>query len=97
MHTLARKDILHTQRGIGGGVTLADSARNLSLYELARIFEDPIVKERCMLGNSECSDDRACPFHDYWVAARRKQIEFLKKTRVQDLAAFHLRQKNAAR
>lgn len=96
IHTLARKGILQTQRGIGGGVSLAQTARELNLYEIAQIFEDPIVKERCMLGNSECSNERACPCHDFWVSARRKQIEFLKKTKLEDMAKFHLRQKTIA-
>lgn len=95
IHTLARKGILKTQRGIGGGVTLVPPASEISLFDVAQIFEDPVVKQRCMLGNSECSEHRACPCHLFWTVERQKQVEFLQRTTLEDMAQFHRKQKGS--
>lgn len=97
IHILGRKGIVETQRGIGGGVLLKKSADTVSLYDLCRCFDDPVTQGRCMLGNAECSDERACPCHKFWTAHRKKQIEFLKRTTVKDLAAFEQRKRLRAK
>lgn len=90
---LAKKGIVSTQRGIGGGVTLARAAGELTLYELAVALDDPCVQTRCMLGTAACSDDRACPCHKFWQAQRARAIEFLHQTTVADMAAFEARRR----
>lgn len=89
INTLARKGILKTQRGIGGGVTLVPPASQITLFDVAQIFEDPVVKQRCMLGNGECSEQRACPCHRFWKMEQQKQVEFLQQTTLEDMAEFH--------
>ncbi len=88
INSLARKGIVNTQRGIGGGVTLARSAKEVSLYELCEALDDPIVQKRCMLGLAECSDERACPAHHFWNKQREVKIDFLKTMTVFDVAQF---------
>jgi Rrf2 family protein len=93
IHSLSRLGLVLTQRGIGGGVTLARSAQEITLYDLCQALGDPIVHKRCMLGTAECSDDRACPAHKFWAANRGKQVEFLKQTNLADVAAFETRRR----
>ncbi len=92
IHILGRKGFVETQRGIGGGVLLKKSPDDISLYDLCSCFDDPVLVERCMLGNAECSEERACPCHKFWKAQRDKEIAFLKRTTVKDLAAFEQRE-----
>lgn len=92
IHILGRKGFVETQRGIGGGVILKREAEKISLYDLCECFNDPVMMERCMLGNAECSDARACPCHKFWKAQRENEIDFLKRTTVKDLAAFEQRE-----
>ena len=93
IHTLGRKGIVTTQRGVGGGVTLAKDAQNLTLFDVCVAMDDPIVQSRCMLGTAECSDDRACPAHRFWSNHRAKQIEFLHETTISQVAAFEIRRR----
>ncbi len=93
IHTLGRKGIVATQRGVGGGVTLAKDAQNLTLFDVCLAMDDPIVQTRCMLGTAECSDERACPAHRFWSAHRMKQIEFLRETTISQIAAFEVRRR----
>jgi Rrf2 family protein len=93
VNALARKGIVATQRGIGGGVSLARPASELTVYDLCVALDDPIVLSRCMLGIAPCSDERACPAHRFWTVHRAKQAEFLQNTTVADVAAFETRRR----
>jgi Rrf2 family protein len=93
VQTLARKGLVVTQRGIGGGVALARPARDITLFELCEALDDPAVQARCMLGTAECSDERACPCHQFWTVHRGRSHEFLRKTTVADIAAFETRRR----
>jgi Rrf2 family protein len=96
VQTLARKGLVITQRGVGGGVSLARSASEISLFDVCTALEDPVVKHRCMLGTEECSDDRACPCHRFWMTHKAKYLEFLQTTTIADVAAFETRRRWAA-
>lgn len=93
INSLARKGIVSTQRGIGGGVCLAKPATEVSLYDLCVALDDPSIQARCMLGTAECSDARACPAHQFWTGLRVKYIDYLRKMTVADVAAFELKRR----
>lgn len=95
INILSRKGIVVTQRGIGGGVSLARKPEEVTLYELCQALDDPITQKRCMLGLSECSDERACPAHKFWSGQRDEEIMFLEKTTLADVARFEAAQKRA--
>jgi Rrf2 family protein len=88
VQALARRGLVSTQRGIGGGVTLARPANRITMYEICAALDDPAVQTRCMLGTAECSDERACPCHQFWVTQRGRALEFLRRTTVAQIAAF---------
>jgi Rrf2 family protein len=92
VNTLARKGFVATQRGVGGGVSLARPPAAVSLYDLCVALDDPIVETRCLLENIPCSDVRACPAHAFWVAHRDLEIGFLGRTTIDDIAAFEATQ-----
>ncbi len=91
IHSLARRGLVNTQRGVGGGVTLARAAVEISLYDVCVALDDSAVQPVCMLGNATCSDERACPAHKHWQVQRAKNIDFLASTTVADVAAFEAR------
>ncbi len=93
INLLARQKIVATQRGIGGGVSLARPAAAISLHELCVALNDPSIAPRCMLGNAECTNDRACPAHDFCTDHREKLAAFLRRTTIADIAAFENRRR----
>ncbi|MBX3383534.1 MAG: Rrf2 family transcriptional regulator [Phycisphaeraceae bacterium] len=93
IHALAKQGLVVTQRGIGGGVTLARPATDISMLDLCAALADPITVPRCMLGSTECSDQRCCPAHTFWVAHRTRMLDFLRGTCVADIAAFEARRR----
>ena len=93
VQSLARKGLVTTQRGVGGGVVLAKLAPEITLYELCEALGDPAVETRCMLGTAECTDARACPCHSFWTQHRERATDFLRRTTVADVAAFETRKR----
>lgn len=94
VNVLARRGLVNTQRGIGGGVALARPAEAITLFDLCEALGDPIVQPRCMLENAPCSDERSCPAHRFWTAHREEQIAFLRSTTVAAMAEFTRRQRS---
>lgn len=93
VQSLARKGLVATQRGVGGGVTLSREPAQITLFEICEALNDPSVESRCMLGVSACSDERACPCHSFWTGHRTAYHQFLRKTTVADIAAFETRRR----
>ena len=93
VNTLARRGLLRTQRGVGGGVVLSRPAQEISLFDVCEALDDPVVENRCMLGTHECTDERGCPAHCFWKEHRQREVEFLRSTTVADLAAFETRRR----
>jgi DNA-binding IscR family transcriptional regulator len=78
---------------VHGGVTLARAADQISICEVCRALDDPILEKRCMLGVSECSEARACPAHAFNSLHRERTMDFLTKTTIADVAAFEMQRR----
>lgn len=93
VNALARKGLLLTQRGIGGGVLLARPATEITLLDICTALDDPSILPRCMLGTAVCSDERSCPAHTFWSGVRTQYVNYLRQKTVADIAAFELRRR----
>ena len=62
LQKLRQSGLVHSQRGIGGGVSLAKEPENITILEIVNAV-DPIVRiEECPLG-LEAHGMRLCPLH----------------------------------
>lgn len=80
VNIMTRKGFLKSQRGIGGGITLARKPDSISLYDISQIFDDPILDSQCVIGMPECSDETACPIHPFWSKQNERIQKYLLKT-----------------
>lgn len=80
--------LLESKRGWAGGTRLARPASEISLLEISEAIEGQEWFGRCLLGMAECSDERACPAHDFWKATRGAIKEKLRRTSLADVIAF---------
>lgn len=85
LHVLARRGMLHSARGPGGGFSLADSPDETTLLEVAALFDD-MEEDRCLLGRPECRDDDPCPAHGQWKEVAAVVHAFFRNTTLADLA-----------
>lgn len=88
LHRLSRIGYVVTQRGVGGGVSLAIDPKRTTLLQLCEVLHDPIVRPQCLLGGGACSDDHACPAHDFQRSIRKRQVDFLAATTLHEIGVF---------
>ena len=87
LHALGRSGLIRSKRGYRGGISLSRPSAQITLMDVAEAVEGRNWTKRCLLGLEECSDERACPIHEFW-SAQKKQIEAkLTQTTLADVAA----------
>jgi len=77
VNDLTRKGFVKSQRGIGGGITLAKNPESISVCEICVAFDDPFLKQECLIGMPNCSEETGCTFHPFWSKEKEKIINFL--------------------
>lgn len=88
LQPLVARGIVHSQRGRSGGFRLAREPEAIHLHEIVDSQEHMARARTCLLGQSECSDERACPLHEFWSEACRRYLTVLADRTLQDLAEF---------
>lgn len=97
LQELARKGLLHSRRGPGGGFRLARRAELITLRDVVAAVDglDPFLE--CAVGLAECSDDSPCPLHDTWKRLRQQLMNYLESTTVAAMASAVKRKKELLR
>jgi len=88
LQPLVNRGILDSQRGRRGGFRLAHAPAEVTLYHIVDAEEHLGRRRQCLLGQAECSDERACPLHDYWKGASEGFIARLAGTTLADMVSF---------
>jgi len=60
---LVSAGLLTSRRGVGGGVVLARSAREISILDIMKAMDDEASLSLCTKDPSICSRAEACPIH----------------------------------
>jgi Rrf2 family protein len=87
LHTLARKEVLESVKGPGGGFRLAGPPAELTLFEVVSQFDDLSPGRTCVLGRPCCSDTDPCPVHERWFPVSERIAQFFRETTLADAAA----------
>lgn len=66
---LGTAGILSTTRGMGGGVQLARTAREITLLDVCRAMGDEIILNRCTDAEHTCPFASGCPARMAWTEA----------------------------
>lgn len=88
LQPLVMRGLLQSQRGRNGGFRLAARPEEVALYQIVDAIEHLGRTRQCFLGQAECTDDRACPMHDYWKSAATSFLTRLAGTTLADLLRF---------
>lgn len=88
LQPLVARGLLASQRGRKGGFKLVQDPREVSLFEIVDAEEHLGRPRVCFLGQAECTDERACPMHEYWKESHTSFLEELAGTTLQDLISF---------
>ena len=74
---LATAGFVDTQRGVGGGVSLARPAADISLRDIVCRLDGPISLNGCTRTPGFCSRSPECPVHGAWLEADAVLDRFL--------------------
>ena len=90
LNALARRGVLTSMRGPGGGFALAIPPDALSVATVIDVFADtrPVVA-RCLLEDRPCNLDEPCAAHRRWTAITRVAREPLMGTTIAELCGSH--------
>ena len=86
LQQLAHAGLLHSQKGLGGGFSLARPADEISLLDIVEPLEHLSRWQTCILGRPKCSDKAPCVLHRRWGAVRDAYLDLLRDTTVASLA-----------
>ena len=79
---LASAGLLAGQPGPGGGYTLAKPADEISLMDIAGLFEQIEVQSLCPFGKEWCTAGKPCPLHDTFQKVTEENRRFMEETRL---------------
>ncbi len=87
---LKQGGFIDSKRGKEGGYMLADPEGEITVGEIIRFIQGPVVPVHCMAeGAAACKLHGDCPFEPMWERARQAVIEVYDNTTMRDLIAEH--------
>lgn len=86
LQSLGEAGLVKTARGVGGGVTLARPAREISLFDIVTAIEGDTMFTACMLGLPGCGEQAPCTLHAEWTIRRRQLMTMFKRATLARLA-----------
>jgi Rrf2 family iron-sulfur cluster assembly transcriptional regulator len=86
LQNLARRRLVRSFKGVGGGYMLARSAEAICLQDILKATEDKSLTEGCVLGLAVCSEEKPCPMHFSWKEIRERLETLVCGTTLADLA-----------
>ena len=88
LHSLGQSGLIHGKRGYRGGFVLAHPASRITLMDIVEAVDGHKWEPRCLLGLEECSDERACPTHEFWKVERQRIEDELRRITLHEVARF---------
>ncbi|MFA6281990.1 MAG: Rrf2 family transcriptional regulator [Candidatus Omnitrophota bacterium] len=82
LQILNKKKILISYKGIGGGFTLVDSFKGITLIDLMRAFQGPLHINECLFKKAKCPNTKKCPI--------RKKIKNIEQYVLKELGSVTL-------
>jgi Rrf2 family protein len=67
---LSKGGLVRSHRGVGGGVSLARPADQISLLDVVEEVEGPVALNRCIVEPHACSRTKTCLVHGVWCEAQ---------------------------
>lgn len=95
LHALVGAGLILAKRGYRGGFRLARPSAEISLLHIVEAVDGSAWIGRCLLGLETCSDERACPVHEFWKAERARIRSQLEQITLHDVAVFESRRAGA--
>lgn len=89
MQQLVRAGLVRSIRGINGGFQIARSAKEVTMFDIVRLFEPQLPKERCILADYDvvCHLADACRIGEVFDEIREQAASTLQSITIATLIA----------
>lgn len=67
---LTDNNYLVSYRGPRGGIVLAKSSKEITLYDIVTAIDGEQLFHQCAIGLTGCGEDKPCPIHEKWGPIR---------------------------
>ena len=84
IQTLVKVGIVDSFRGRGGGISLAQSSKDITIFQVIEPLEQQKGLVRCVRGEY-CPRSQGCPASEFWRNTQKRFFDILKKTTIKDL------------
>jgi len=82
----AKLGLVNSFRGTGGGFLLGRPAAKITLRQVVEAVEGPIIPNRCLSGDGNCSREAECMVHPVWRKVQGEVGAILDSVTLEDLA-----------
>ncbi len=82
MSTLAKRGILRSRTGMGGGFSISNEGMNQTLYDVVTQFDNFDNVPECMFGFTNCKADDHNYLHEKWTDVKERLVNMLKETKL---------------
>lgn len=86
LKSLARRELLSSQRGAKGGFRLARPPHMINVTEMIEALEGPVALTECSTPLGDCSHQATCRVRDPWQVINRVVHDALRQITLADLA-----------
>jgi len=86
LQSLVRARLIQSQRGAGGGFTLAVDPQEITLLDVVEAIEGPTALNNCLSHGIGCSRKGWCPAHTVWAEAQEAMVAVLRRATIAALA-----------
>jgi Rrf2 family protein len=88
--SLVRAGLIRSNRGMGGGFTLAKAPEKITVLDVIEAIEGKIAFQRCLSEPTACSHYGGCALCGLFEEAQDRVKETFSRTTLADLAKTHL-------
>lgn len=89
IRSLYLRKLVIAKRGFKGGVRLARDPAQITVLQISEAIDGQEYLCQCLLGGEFCTDERACPTHEFWKQTRGRIKDELAQKTLADVVAFH--------
>ena len=87
LQTLTETEIMISLRGPKGGVRLAKSPSEITLYKIITTIDGTDIFEKCLLGLHDCQNSKPCPLHEQWNGIRENLKQMFQSNTLEILSS----------
>lgn len=85
LQILTSSGIIGSKKGKSGGFYLARRPNQIKLIEIVEVIDGLEKFNNCVLGFSNCCNDKPCPVHNQWGKIRDETLRMLKRESLEEL------------